>query len=89
MAEVHIVGQLLHGEQFYPYDSLFCRWSLQTGGAWRLLQGVREGQTQVDIPESGKPAVWSHPIDVHYATKGLQGWPKIHVQVYHQDTFGR
>ncbi len=34
-------------------------------------------------------AYWSHPIDMHFATRGLQGWPKLHFQVWHQDTFGR
>jgi hypothetical protein len=27
--------------------------------------------------------------DVHYATKGIQGWPKIHLEVWHHDAFGR
>lgn len=31
--------------------------------------------------------VWC--ADVHYATKGIQGWPKLHLQVWHQDMFGR
>ena len=34
-------------------------------------------------------AIWCHPIDIHYTTKGIQGWPKIKVQVWHQDMFGR
>ena len=75
MAEVHLIGQLVGGCDFYPYKSLFCKWSIQTGGAWKQLQGLREGQTQVDNPEDGDVTYWSHPIDLHYATKGLQGWP--------------
>lgn len=34
---------------------------------------MREGQTQVDNPQSGQMAYWAHPIDIHFATKGLQG----------------
>lgn len=34
---------------------------------------MREGQTQVDTPQIGDMAYWSHPIDLHFATKGLQG----------------
>ena len=49
-----------------------------------LLQGRIEGQTQVDNPEEGETSFWSHPIDVHFATRGLQGWPRILLQVYHQ-----
>ena len=28
-------------------------------------------------------------IDIHLATKGLQGWPKLHFQVWDEDMFGR
>lgn len=30
-------------------SSLFCKWGLDTGGAWRLLGGAKEGQTQVSF----------------------------------------
>ncbi|KAB5548961.1 hypothetical protein PHYPO_G00061690 [Pangasianodon hypophthalmus] len=88
MAELHIIGQII-GASGFPQSSLFCKWGIQTGGAWRLLSGLKEGQTQVDIPQIGEMAYWSHPIDLHYSTKGLQGWPKLHLQVWHQDSFGR
>jgi len=38
-----------------------------------VLAGLRDGQTQVDHPLTEDFAYWSHPIDVHFATKGLQG----------------
>ena len=43
------------------------------GGAWKVIAGAREGQTQVDLPQNEAFAAWSHPIDIHFATKGLQG----------------
>ena len=43
------------------------------GGAWKVLAGLRDGQTQVDNPQNEDRANWCHPIDVHFATKGLQG----------------
>ena len=91
MAEVHLIGQLIGASEF-PNQSLFCRWSIQTGGAWAVIQGLKEGQTQVDCPVEGEQettSFWSHPIDVHFATRGLQGWPKLVVQVYHQDSYCR
>ncbi|XP_038623327.1 B9 domain-containing protein 2 [Tachyglossus aculeatus] len=88
MAELHVIGQIL-GASGFPQTSLFCKWGVHTGGAWKLLSGVREGQTQVDSPQIGDMAYWSHPIDLHFATKGLQGWPKLHLQVWSQDGFGR
>ena len=68
---------------------LFKQLWIFSGGAWKVLAGLPEGQTQVDNPQMDEFAYWSHPIDIHFATRGLQGWPKIHFQVWHQDTFGR
>ncbi|XP_044527066.1 B9 domain-containing protein 2 isoform X2 [Gracilinanus agilis] len=81
MAEVHVIGQII-GAKGFSESSLF--W-----GAWKLLSGIREGQTQVDTPQLGDMAYWAHPIDLHFATKGLQGWPRLHLQVWSQDSFGR
>ena len=88
MAEVHLIGEIL-GASDFSQNSLFCKWSIISGGAWKNLQGLGEGQTQVDQPSLGNNPKWSHPIDLHLATKGLQGWPKLHLQVFHQDSFGR
>lgn len=88
MAEVHVIGQIM-GATGFSESSLFCKWGVHTGAAWKLLSGVREGQTQVDTPQIGDMAYWSHPIDLHFATKGLQGWPRLHLQVWSQDSFGR
>jgi hypothetical protein len=55
------------------FQPLYYVLALITGAAWKLLSGVREGQTQVDTPQIGDMAYWSHPIDLHFATKGLQG----------------
>nr|CAD7575698.1 unnamed protein product [Timema californicum] len=58
-------------------------------GGWKVISGLKDGQTHVDNPEYDEAAHWCHPLDVHFATKGIQGWPKLHLQVYHQDRFGR
>ena len=51
------------------------------GGAWKALSGLREGQTQVDNPQNYDEAYWSHPIDVHFTTKGLQGKKISHINI--------
>ena len=28
-------------------------------------------------------------VDIHYSTTSITGWPKIRVQVFYQDMFGR
>ncbi len=51
MPEVHIVGEL-EGAAAFPQNNLFCKWKLITDAQfWELLEGVTEGQTQVDFPE--------------------------------------
>lgn len=43
------------------------------GPNWKIVEGLKEGQTQVDSPIDGENIYWSHPVDVHFATKGIQG----------------
>ncbi|KAI8848595.1 B9 domain-containing protein 2-like protein [Chytridium lagenaria] len=88
MAEVHIIGTIL-GASGFPHSSLCAKWSILAGEGWSLVEGEAGGQTQVDLPEDERFSVWSHPIDVHYTTKTVGGWPKIVVQVFRQDMFGR
>lgn len=88
MAEVHVIGELNGGSGF-PSQRLFCKWGISYGGAWKVIAGLQDGQTQVDLPGIGEFAHWSHPIDLHLATKGIQGWPKLYFQVWHHDRFGR
>lgn len=62
---------------------------IRSGDNWRVLEGATEGQTQLDTPEIGSVSTWNHPLDVHYATRGLQGWPQIQLQIYHLDSYSR
>ena len=54
-AELHLLGQLTGGSDF-PLSSLFCKFSIESGSNFRVLQGVVEGQTQCDQPNVGTPA---------------------------------
>mmetsp|Transcript_28035 Transcript_28035/g.72120 ORF Transcript_28035/g.72120 Transcript_28035/m.72120 type:complete len:178 (+) Transcript_28035:349-882(+) len=88
MAEVHVVGQLL-GASGFGEKTVFCKWGFAAGTSWELVEGLDDGQTQVNGAEEGDMAVWAHPIDVHYVSRGLTGWPKLYFQVWEQDQFGR
>jgi B9 domain-containing protein 2 len=33
--------------------------------------------------------LWAHPIDVHFKHSSMQGWPRILVQVWSVDSYGR
>ncbi|GBG27460.1 B9 domain-containing protein 2 [Hondaea fermentalgiana] len=85
--EVHVIGEIDGGINFG--SGVCCRWQLDFGSAWEPLSGNVEGQTHVDYPSDGDSAVWSHPLDVHFLAKGIQGWPRLLVQVWQMDEFGR
>ncbi len=34
-------------------------------------------------------ASFGHPIDLHYAIKGIDGWPRLRIEVYGVDAYGR
>lgn len=88
MAELHVIGEI-SGATGFPSQTTYCKWTVHTEGSWELIEGLREGQTQIDNPLDSDEAVWSHPIDLHFATRGLKGWPKLHFEVWHHDNFGR
>lgn len=46
---------------------------LVTGPNWTFIAGCSEGQTLSGKSNYENYVVWSHPIDVHYVTKGIQG----------------
>ena len=71
------VFEVICGLKICVYFVSLKQCGIVVGGAWTLLSGVREGQTQVDNPEYESFAVWSHPIDLHFATKGLQGLSSV------------
>lgn len=73
MAEMHVIGQLI-GASGFPDNRLFCKWGIHYNGGWKVLEGLTEGQTQIDNPQNEDIAYWCHPIDIHFATRGLQGW---------------
>ncbi|CAG7734872.1 unnamed protein product [Allacma fusca] len=88
MAELHVFGQIQSGRNF-GNTGVLCKWSVEAGSSWKKLAGAKGGQTQVDTPLEEHLAQWCHPIDIHYATKGLQGWPKLIIEVRRQDQYGR
>ncbi|KAJ8726357.1 hypothetical protein PYW07_001055 [Mythimna separata] len=89
MAELHILGQLHCASNFQDKSSLFCRYSFQAGPNWTVISGCPEGQTVSGKLDYEKTVIWAHPLDIHYVTKGVQGWPKLLVQVSCLDSIGR
>ncbi|CRK91238.1 CLUMA_CG004920, isoform A [Clunio marinus] len=81
MAEVFIIGQILKAVNFCE-PNLFVCWNIQAGSLWKVVEGESKGQTATDRNRIDLVSVFAHPIDLHLATRGLQGWPKFNVEVY-------
>ena len=50
MAELHLFGEVV-GANDFALPSLFCKYSVETGVNFRILQGQSAGQTQCDTPQ--------------------------------------
>ena len=85
--ELHVIGELQGG--YSLGTGVCCRWQFDYGNMWIPLDGNIDGQTQVDYPSDGNMVVWCHPLDVHFLCKGLQGWPRLLLQVWNIDEIGR
>ena len=88
MAELHVTGQL-HSASDFEATGLFAKYEALASDNFRLLQGIAHGHTHVDHPHDDEIALWAHPIDLHYATKSIDGWPRINIEVWGVDEFGR
>jgi B9 domain-containing protein 2 len=62
---------------------------LEWGKAWSLLAGDETSQTQYSAASNDGVYIWNHPIDVHFATASMQGWPRIIIQLFELDEYGR
>ncbi|XP_066599531.1 B9 domain-containing protein 2 [Prorops nasuta] len=88
MAELHIIGQIASARNF-KHSSLSCKWSFHAGNAWKVISGSEEGQTQESCDLYKNIPVWDHPIDIHYTTHSLQNSPKLLLQIFSRDNYGR
>jgi len=88
--ELHVLGEILGGSGFGAGRSVCCKWALEAGDRWELVEGAAGGQTQTDSSDDGlDAAVWGHPIDAHYVAGAMQGWPRLLFQVWALDDCGR
>ncbi|XP_020286033.1 B9 domain-containing protein 2-like isoform X2 [Pseudomyrmex gracilis] len=88
MAELHIIGQVSSAKNF-KQPRLMCKWTFHVGNGWKVISGNEEGQTQESCDLYTNNPVWDHPVDLHYSTQTLQNSPKLLLQVFCRDTYGR
>ncbi|GKT36549.1 B9-type C2 domain like protein [Aduncisulcus paluster] len=56
---------------------------------WEHLEGETKGQTQFDKSNIGTGiSTWSHPLDIHWSTTSMSGWPCLGVEIWGQDDDG-
>ena len=89
--EVHFIGQIYGGSEFDTNIGLFCEAHLDYGEAWRELPMKLETsiQTHTAYPDADEYYVWNHPLDVHFSTDSIFGWPKLELRVWRLDNVGR
>jgi len=91
MPELHIVGEIAGASEFKKRN-LFCKWELLTSSdKWTELDGSFQGQTQLSLAKGLQEGFVSlnHPFDAYYSSRSIHGWPKLSLEVWHEDVFGR
>jgi len=71
--------------QLLPLTHRYLEW----GKSWSFLAGDETSQTQYAALDDDGCQLWNHPIDVHFAAASMQGWPRIVMQVWELDEYGR
>lgn len=91
MPEVHFFGELLGPIGFAEELNVFAKWSVNPGtDKWRLVDGDRSGRTWVAERDDQKDfGDWNEPLQMCFASTGLPGWPKMYLEVYSTDAYGR
>lgn len=67
----HAIVVIMSKKTWYVFHNAW----FSTGTNWKVISGCKEGQTHVDSPSYDNRTWWCHPIDVHFASKGIQGTP--------------
>lgn len=89
MAELHIIGEISSGLDFGG-GKFFCVFEILGGSGWSAVEGTTSGCTHImsSSPEDDE-ILWNFPIDTHFSFTNVQGWPKLSVQVWKLDGYGR
>jgi hypothetical protein len=88
-AEVHFIGELTGCSGFG--DGVSCRWTLDYGDSWKLTSEIANNTDTKDIEDGshyGEP-IWSHPLDFQCRSDHMEGWPRLLLEVFKLDEFGR
>lgn len=89
--EVHYIGQIVQGNSFDSNIGLYCEIQLEYSKSWMELPQRLDApiQTQTSYPGNNDIYIWSHPIDLHFASESIFGSPKFIIRVWRLDDLGR
>ncbi|EDS38433.1 conserved hypothetical protein [Culex quinquefasciatus] len=82
-----ILGELCHASDFEE-PNLFCKLSVQFGSSWKVIEGHCEGQSVANTARvDPRRSNFGTPLDLHLACRGIQVWPKLHVELIALNSF--
>lgn len=89
MPEIVVLGQIIGATDFDDDGALMCKWEIVTSDDWTVVRGETAGKTHLVDAGDEELFVWCHPLETHYSTSSIAGWPQISVQVWRLDEHKR
>ena len=77
--------------EFFDCDIINCKYDIEYGQDWELLNGLKTNQSQQACRTEGKDNffIWNMPFEVCLRSTNPSGWPQLVVSCYGPDWFGR
>ena len=77
--------------EFFDGDIINCKYDIEFGQDWELLNGLKTNQSQQACRTEGKDNffIWNMPFEVCLRSTNPSGWPQLVVSCYGPDWFGR
>ena len=87
---VNVQGMIEIGN-FFDGDCINCRYDIEFGQDWELINGLKTNQSQQACRTEGQENnfVWNMPFEVNLKSTNPSGWPQLVVSCYSPDFFGR
>ena len=87
---VYVQGIIELGN-FFDGDCINCKYDIEYGQDWELLNGLKTNQSQQACRTEGQENnfVWNMPFEVSLRSTNPSGWPQLVVSCYCPDFFGR
>ena len=87
---LNVQGMIELGE-FFDGDIINCKYDIEFGQDWELLNGLKTNQSQQACRTEGKDNffIWNMPFEVCLRSTNPSGWPQLVVSCYGPDWFGR